>query len=56
MKVFELIIALSDLPKDAELILFTNYGEANECLETIKGIRLLEEDPNNVDLVEVLYE
>jgi len=49
MKVQDMIDALSKMPKDADLIVFT------ENCEEVTGVRLLEPDSDAVDLVEILY-
>ena len=55
MKVSEMIAELNKMPKDAEILLFTNYGEMIEDTKEVIGIRLLEPDPDACDLVEIQY-
>jgi hypothetical protein len=51
----ELKEALNGMPDDAEVLLFTDYGLESEGCHEVKGVRLLEEDPDNVDLIEIQY-
>ena len=55
MKVQEMIAELNKMPKGAEILLFTQYNKPNEDTHEVTGIRLLEPDPDAVDLVEILY-
>ena len=55
MKVGQLIKELSNMPEDAEMLLFTNYGNENEDVHEVTGIRHLPEDLDGLDLVRILY-
>ena len=56
MKVREMIDQLNKMPEEAELCIFLNYGQCNESIEEVVSVRLLEPDPDNVDLVEINYD
>ena len=55
MKVWKLIWKLAKMPLAANILLFTDYNTAYEDVREVIGIRLLEPDPGEGDLVEILH-
>lgn len=55
MKVHKMIDELKKMPKDADILLFTQYNQPDEDVHEVIGIRLLEPDPEDGDLVRILY-